>query len=378
MEVTVGMPWRLDWDLSGFAKRVTAIFSAISDLGVDVTIYCLGPQKEGLKFKVKSLSVNSVSEDDVFSPLFNSLGFSHEFAKHANQDKNVFIHCFNTTSLFLSNKQYLFETANPTYAYAMDAVKDEYPKTEKYRRFLKYYSTVKEIERIEYEKATLIIASSEVVKNNILRYYEVDKDLIKVIPNGVTPEQCNFNRPPKSKDMNIVLFPGTVHVMKGFHYLVDAMVKVRKELPNTILLVCGRLHPFESDIFESLIRRMRKKSGIALTGYLPQTKLHHYYHMADVCCIPLLFGTMSNALLESLAHGLPIVTTAHSGFPEIDKVGIEVTPKDSGAIAEAIITLISNPKMCKKKSENAQKIIKNYYWTDISKKFTEIYSSYQN
>jgi len=379
MKLIVGMPWRLDWNFSGLAKRVKACFNSISDLGIEVDLICLGPKTRKERFSVSRIKVNTTHHKDPFSSLINSLAFSHEFAKRVIKEKNAIIQCFNTTSLFLGGKNYLFETANPTYSFALEAVKDEYPKTAKYHRFLNYYSTVAELEKLEYEGARTIIANSEIVKNNIRQCYDVEKERITVIPNGVLPEECNFDRSfNELSGMKIVIFPSSIHVMKGFRYLVEAMVNVRKEFPDTVLFVCGRIHPFEYDIFEPLIKRMRKKSGLVLLGFLPREKLFKYFHLADVCCIPLIFGTMSNAILEAVAHGLPIVTTKHSGFPEIDKVGIKVPPKDSKTIADAIIGLLSDQELRRKKSDSARKVIEKYYWNNLAEEFKDIYKKMLN
>ena len=374
MKVIAGMPWKLDWDMSGFSKHINAIFNAISDLGVDLKLYCLGPKKDE-KFSLLEVPVNSIAMDNIFSPLFNSVAFSHEFSKIIEKEHFDILHCFNTATLFLkSDKKYIFQTANPTYSFVLDAVKDEYPETEKFKRLLKYYSTVIELEKYEYSKTDIIIAKSEAVKKNIVEYYDIEPSKIHIVPNGVLPNEYRFNRPPKAPgNMKIVLFPGTIRVMKGFRYVVEAMAEVRKSFPETIFIVPGRIYPLETDLIMELVNKYRKKSGIVLTGFIPWEELSKYYHMADVCCIPLIFGNMQISILEALAHGLPIVTTEHSGFPEIEQVGIKVPPKDSHAIAEAIIKLISQPKFWKHKSKRAIDLIKKYDWVDAAKKTVEIY-----
>lgn len=374
MKTIVGLPWRLDWDVTGLADTTLASFNAISKLGVNVKIYCLGPPGEHGNLSILQVQAKTTCSSSVFSPLINSIAFSHDFAKLAVKEEYDILHCLNTTTLFLTDRRYLFQTKNPTYAFALDAVKDEYPNTRKYQRLLKYYESVAELDRIEYKHAETILAPSEVVKSNIVKYYEVDESKVHVIPNGVPSEICNFKRPPKKpKEMKVVLYPGTPQVMKGFHYLVEAMRTVRREFPETVLLVCGRLHPYEHDILKDLIDRKKKESGIVLTGFLPREELFKYYHTADVCCMPLLFGTMSIAILEAVAHGLPIVTTIHSGLPEVEEVGIKVPAQDSDAIADAITTLISDPKLLRKKSENTRKVIKNYLWGEVAKEFVEVY-----
>jgi glycosyltransferase involved in cell wall biosynthesis len=375
MRVLVGMPWKLDWELSGFAKHIIACFKAISDLEIDVKLLCLGPSVNKPNFTISQIQVKTTPITDVFSPLVNSIAFSHKFSSSVTKENFDVLHCFNTTTFFLGDQKYVFQTANPTYAFALDAVRDEYPKIKRYQRLLKYYSAVAELERLEYEKADLIIAPSEVVKQNIRTYYQIERKKITVIPNGVSSEECNFDRPPRtSEGLKMVLYPGTMHIMKGFPYLVEAMRKVRQEFPETILLICGNFHPYEYGFLKELIDQKRKASGIVLAGFVPREKLFQYYHEADVCCLPLLYGTMSMAILEAVAHGLPIVTTEHSGFPDVEKVGIQIPPKDADAIASSILTLLSDSVLWKQKSENAKKVIQKYYWSIIAQQFLSIYN----
>ncbi|MFX0091774.1 MAG: glycosyltransferase family 4 protein [Candidatus Hodarchaeota archaeon] len=374
MKAIVGMPWNLEWEISGLAKQLRACFNAISDLGVNVKLFSLGTKNKKMTFSVSHIPVKTIPEKHLFSPLINSIAFSHEFAKRIDKEKYDILHCFKSTSLFLTNRKFLFQAQDPTPASVIEAIKDEYPNTSEYQSLLRYYASVAELFRQEYEKAELIITLSEVTKENIIKYYGIDRNKIEVIPNGVAPEECNFERRPENSGrLKIVLFPSTIEVKKGFHYLVEAMTKVRKKFPETILMVCGRIYVNERKMFKEIIERKRKESGIVLAGFLPREKLFNYYREADVCCIPKLYGNMSNAILESVAQGLPIVTTKHSGFPQIDEVGIKIPSKDSKAIAEAIITLLSDPQLWRRKSEKAQKVIKDYQWNRLAKKFVNVY-----
>ena len=66
MRVLVGMPWKLDWQISGFAKHILACFQAIADLGVDVNLLCLGPTIQKPHFQVSQVPVTTTPISDVF------------------------------------------------------------------------------------------------------------------------------------------------------------------------------------------------------------------------------------------------------------------------------------------------------------------------
>ena len=66
MRVLVGMPWKLDWEISGFAKHIILCFKAISDLSVDVNLLCLGPSIKNPNFSVSPVPVKTTPITDVF------------------------------------------------------------------------------------------------------------------------------------------------------------------------------------------------------------------------------------------------------------------------------------------------------------------------
>ncbi len=374
MKVFAGMPWRLDWAISGLARRVRGCFKAIAALGVEINLCCLGPELRENGFYTTTLPVGMASKGELFSPLINSLAFAYEFSKSVAREEFDVLHCFNTTSFFLTGKEHVFQTVNPTYGFIYEIMADEYPKTRKYQKLLGYYRSIAELEEIEYQKAERIVASSQLIKDNIIRYHNIEEDKIKVIPAGVSAEECNLERKPRQGDMKIVLFPGTMCMVKGFRYLVEAMQRVKKEFPSSVLIVAGRIKQNEKNLIGKLIDDMRARRSIVLAGFLPRKKLSTYYRMADVCCLPSLCEDMSTSILESVANGLPIVATPNTGFPEIDKVGIAVPPKDSEAIADAIIALLSDHELWRRKSERARKVIRKYYWERIAKEFVKVYA----
>jgi glycosyltransferase involved in cell wall biosynthesis len=96
--------------------------------------------------------------------------------------------------------------------------------------------------------------------------------------------------------------------------------------------------------------------------------------MADVCLVPSLYDDLSLTVLESVAHATPIVATANTGFPDVEKVGIQVPPKDPESIAEAVITLLSDDELYAKKRQSAEPVIKEYYWPNIGERFMTIYN----
>lgn len=90
---------------------------------------------------------------------------------------------------------------------------------------------------------------------------------------------------------------------------------------------------------------LRTEPGIQVLNGLDDTTLRDTYRRASVGVLPLLDGTANNALLEMLACGLPIVSTAVGGTPDYTAGSRTclLPPGDAAGMAEAVCQLLANP-----------------------------------
>jgi glycosyltransferase involved in cell wall biosynthesis len=373
MKVLAGVPWRLDSDVTGLSTRLIQQFTATAKKGFETRLYSPGPSRTFNGFRNFHLSARVLQDEDPISPILNSVFFSDAFSRVVNRKEWDVLHCFNTTALFVEGESYLFQTVNPTYAFIKEMVNSEYPKTGKYLRKLAYYEFAASLEKKEYESAPMVVASSDLARENIARHYDVSRRLIHVIPAGVDPDICDLNYEKKESRLKIILFPNRVAVLKGFHYVAEAMKKIKKAFPNSLLVVTNRVDNFEYDMLSNDLKTLKEMRAIALVGFLPKHALYDYYRMADVCLIPSLSDDMSLSVLDSVAHATPIVATFNTGFPDVEDVGIRVPPKDSEAIADAVIALLSEKKLYTRKRTNARKVVQKYYLSRVAERFKLLY-----
>src|SRR4029077_20768965 len=123
-----------------------------------------------------------------------------------------------------------------------------------------------------------------------------------------------------------LLFVGSGWDRKGLRFAVEAIRAIGN--PKCRLLVVGRGNKrnWESD----------RVCFLGVVHDLPQL-----YGAADIFVLPTLYDPFSNACLEALASGLPVVTTRDNGFSEIitDRVhgSLIEDPTDVAAISAAIL-----------------------------------------
>jgi UDP-glucose:(heptosyl)LPS alpha-1,3-glucosyltransferase len=182
--------------------------------------------------------------------------------------------------------------------------------------------------------AARVIANSRMVKEEIVRFYGFPAEKIDVVPNGVPVSafrQGDESRARmremlglKSEDI-AVLFAGSGWERKGLRFAIDALEKSGKQLR---LLVAGRGGQRE---FKS-----PRAQFLDVVQDMPAL-----YGAVDIFLLPTIYDPFSNACLEALAAGLPVVTTRANGFSEIIATGVHGTvlddPRNIDAICEALL-----------------------------------------
>jgi UDP-glucose:(heptosyl)LPS alpha-1,3-glucosyltransferase len=186
------------------------------------------------------------------------------------------------------------------------------------------------------EAAGAVIANSRMVKEEIVRHFGYPEERIHVIYNGVPAapsiEETSRIRQEVRKELEltekeyVVLFAGSGWDRKGLSFAVKAMNEAA--IGDALLLVAGR----------GSARQMPRSQRTRYLG--PVTDLSRYLAAADTFVLPTLYEPFSNACLEALVAGLPVITTAANGFAEILESGVtgEVLqdPRDTDSLASAI------------------------------------------
>jgi glycosyltransferase involved in cell wall biosynthesis len=121
-----------------------------------------------------------------------------------------------------------------------------------------------------------------------------------------------------------------------------------------------------------------------LVGGRPQASLLELYHTCHLFVLPCIIAAngdrdgLPNVLLEALATGIPVITTAVSGIPELihdHENGILVPEKDEFKIAAAIHTLVKDPALYQHIAHSGRRLIEERF--DINKSTDELYELFR-
>jgi glycosyltransferase involved in cell wall biosynthesis len=125
---------------------------------------------------------------------------------------------------------------------------------------------------------------------------------------------------------------------------------------------------------------MAKDFGVAhLVDFLPfQKDMRHIYQEAQCFLLPSRGEGLSNALLEAMAMGLPVVATHVSGTPDVvtnEKDGLLIPPESSEALADAMKRIILDPALRHQLGQNARRRVEDEYSMEhVAGQYSDLYS----
>jgi UDP-glucose:(heptosyl)LPS alpha-1,3-glucosyltransferase len=190
-----------------------------------------------------------------------------------------------------------------------------------------------------------IIAISDMVKKDVIRWYGIPEDRIVVVYNGVDIERFHpRNRQYREEirrrhgigDELVILFVSNNFRMKGLPYLLKGLGEIKKEdHPPFKLLILGR---GRKDSYLRLANKIEISKETIFVGSTDEPE--KYYGAADLLVHPTFYDACSLTVLEALASGLPVITTSSNGASGILTNGQEgfviKDPRDIKILCEKI------------------------------------------
>lgn len=239
-----------------------------------------------------------------------------------------------------------------------------------YRRYLRWRPTVQ-------REAAFFIAVSEFIRGRLIEQgFPPEKIAVHYV--GVDTEvfapDLSVRRTP------VVLFVGRLVDSKGCSYLIQAMERVQREVPNAQLVVIGN-GPLRRDVEQ-------KASGclkhVMFLGAQSQTEVRYWMNRATVFSVPSFttpLGTSEGfglVFAEAQAMGLPVASFATGGIPEAvahGVTGLLARERDVQGLADNISRLLRNHDLWHQFSTAARKRAQELF--DLHEQTTKLEEMYR-
>lgn len=187
-----------------------------------------------------------------------------------------------------------------------------------------------------------------------------EKQKVKVLYNAVSVPQENRYQ-IEAKNM---LFLGEVGRRKGVYDLLTAMKTIDGQLDDSYQLQIYGPNP-DGDI-EKRIQEHNLQHRVRYNGWADPSQFEQLFAGVAVNILPSYHEGLPMTILETMAYGIPNITTSVAAIPEAvnQENGALLQPGDTQTLAAAILILLQNPQLRKEKSENAYQTMKNTFSTE--------------
>lgn len=185
------------------------------------------------------------------------------------------------------------------------------------------------------------------------------------------------------ENKTVILFAGRVSQNKGVDRLVRAIPALSKKHKDLALVIVGS-NWFSQDIvtdYVAYVRALAKKLDIPVvtTGFVEPNNIQNWFAAADLfVCTSIWQEPLARVHYEAMAAGLPIVTTARGGNPEVIEAGgnglVVENPEDPNCFEEKVAAILSDKNQMKKMGERGRSLaVTKYNWERVGNEVLRVW-----
>lgn len=232
---------------------------------------------------------------------------------------------------------------------------------------------------IALRNAAKVHSISNAIKNSLINNFNVPKEKIEVIPNGVDLKK--FKPEPRidlKKEFNtnfVLINVSRLSPKNNIAKTIEAVKIVHEKYTDFKYLIVGDGE--EKDNLEKLINKLGLNSAVILTGWIKHDELPAYIAGSDAFIRTSVTEGLGIVFLEAMACGTPVIASRVQGILDIVedyKTGLLVEPNDANQIANKIMEIIENDDLRKRLSENGLNFVRNFDWVKICERTEKLYN----
>ncbi|KKP69850.1 MAG: Glycosyl transferase group 1 [Candidatus Moranbacteria bacterium GW2011_GWE2_35_164] len=227
--------------------------------------------------------------------------------------------------------------------------------------------------KLIWKKSSTVVSNSRGLRDLALETNKHQK--VDIIFNGIDLDDFCPNESLRAKDRFIITIGATrITARKGTNYLVEALGILAPKYPNLLLRILG--DGDEKNNLIDLTKKMKLENFVQFLGRIPREETAPYYQEASLFVLPSLNEGMSNAMLEALASGLPILATQTGGTEELVEDGINgfvIKMKDPKDLADKIEMILKDDGLRVQMGLASRKKAQEMSWKNVAQKYFELY-----
>jgi len=239
------------------------------------------------------------------------------------------------------------------------------------------------------QKVDLIVAISESTKQDLIDFYKISPDKIKVVYPGIDKKFKMID----AEKRDFVLYFGTIEPRKNILGLIKAFECIKKEKFGKILdvnwqgfegvvrgekeqafdfsklklIIAGTKGWLCQEIFKK-VQNSEFKNDIIFTGFVDEENKTRLYNSAKIFIYPSFFEGFGLPPLEAMACGVPTIVSNKSSLPEVvGDSAIMIDPQNINEISLAIKEILENKELNNYLTKKGVERAKKFNWDNTAK-----------
>jgi glycosyltransferase involved in cell wall biosynthesis len=192
-----------------------------------------------------------------------------------------------------------------------------------------------------------VLTNSRFTAGEIQRCTGLPAERISVIPLGYDVEAFRPGPLPSSSKQNpYLLHVGQAYPHKNLRRLIQAFAQVVPAYPELSLVLVGKPHATESPQLRAIVAELGMQRRVEFRSYVSASELPDLYRRALAFVFPSLWEGFGLPVLEAMACGTPVITSAGSGTEEVaGGAALLVDPVDNHGIIQALRCILDQPSL---------------------------------
>ncbi len=251
------------------------------------------------------------------------------------------------------------------------------------RRDMGFWRSKRHVKAYQWinRSVTRIIVNAKAIAKHISEEEGLSSNKISVIYNGIHISEIQEDNKVKElrqrlgikEDQIVVMHVANIKPVKGHEYLIRAFANVVKEKKEAQLVLIGE------DLLEGAMQSLAEELGIEnYVHFLGKRKdVSELLTVSDICTLPSMSEGLSNAVMEYMLAGKPVVATNVGGNPELvldERNGFLVEKKNAGQLSSALLKLVNDAELRVNMGKNGyQYIAQSFSITKMIEEYSRLF-----
>ncbi len=220
----------------------------------------------------------------------------------------------------------------------------------------------------QINRANIIICPSSQTKRDLVKFYKINKNKIKVIPHGVN----GVNKKYQKYQKKYILYLGTLEPRKNIENIARGYL-LSKLPDNNIELILAGANGWGG----KQVTKWINYKNITSVGYVSQKEKYRLLSGAEAFVYPSFYEGFGLPLLEAMAQGTPVITSNRSAVTEVvGDCAYLIDPHKINQTTKAFNDIIDNNKLFTLLSERAKVRASKFTWQKSANALVTIFKSY--